>query len=713
MIKHKNKGHLHSKIVAVRNDRLGGRLGAILNVMRIAQDYNADFSFTWADHADVSPELQNPEHLFSTDFLNRHKEVLRPFGDLKTNLLTVETLNDPGGQSTFIKDLASQRDFRCSEAMKAVVLPWENKEQVSHRIVEVLDNITFSKTVTAAMEYVRDKMKGTSLIAYHLRRGDIIDPEAKPSNVLWPTKYLPRVFYEEHMAHALSADPDCRIVVFSDAQHELVAFSKLSERVIRADELLSTLTLTPLQRDFIELYTMSLCDSIIAPGASAFSAVAALLGNCPIKSVKDDLTAEQRKTALERLTMQMDLTPEVFAGDADLGQNFFELIEFHRALGTPHIALKILKKHFDRGFSYSYVYDLMAEQYFNVGELKGALELVEALRDRPILTNLGNAQSYAWIGLTAFAAGHFEGAAQMVKVANWLQPILPLTRVLSGLMSAHQKFSHNSYYPISRELFVAKPLTNLPKLLRLSDRLEQLRKQKVTPDVVEFIPFELEIRDWHVLQSTSLPAAFWNIPQQKKLIKFFQSAYRRKLDNPEIMSLHGQMYCQAGEDDVGEKLIEHAASEAPVNAFTQIRMARLRLKQGHHAEAQEFYHKAAELSNGQVCFRAEQGMVQLQLGEKPAAIKTFSSLAAIPHDMIEVLILTADVLRRNNKTIDVALSVAQRADWLAPGGLRTTQVLRKVLQQMGRHEEAEAIENRLITWGRKPGKFSSRVKRLV
>ena len=37
MIKHKNKGHQLSKIVAVRNDRLGGRLGAILNVMRIAQ----------------------------------------------------------------------------------------------------------------------------------------------------------------------------------------------------------------------------------------------------------------------------------------------------------------------------------------------------------------------------------------------------------------------------------------------------------------------------------------------------------------------------------------------------------------------------------------------------------------------------------------------------------------------------------------------------
>ena len=59
------------KVIAVRNDRLGGRLGALLNAKRIADDYGTGFGFTWSSHEGVSPELQHPEQLFSAEFLNR------------------------------------------------------------------------------------------------------------------------------------------------------------------------------------------------------------------------------------------------------------------------------------------------------------------------------------------------------------------------------------------------------------------------------------------------------------------------------------------------------------------------------------------------------------------------------------------------------------------------------------------------------------------
>ncbi len=84
----------------------------------------------------------------------------------------------------------------------------------------------------------------------------------------------------------------------------------------------------------------------------------------------------------------------------------------------------------------------------------------------------------------------------------------------------------------------------------------------------------------------------------------------------------------------------------------------------------------------------------------------------LPFDAIEIILLSADILRRSPKTIDLAYNLAARADGLAPGALRTTQLLRKILEKMGRTDEAEKLSLRLQGWNRKPGRFSSRIDRI-
>lgn len=704
-----------AKIVAVRNDRLGGRLGAMLNAIRVATDYDTSFSFTWADHADVSPELQKPQELFSERFIADHRETKRSYGDLQRDLKAIENFRDPLAKDQFSNIKISEIDYKISEAMTPVVMPWEDSSTVRAALATSLLHIQFSEAVAQAILKIEAEFSGSSLTAYHLRRGDIIDPNARPSNVLWPNKYVPSVFYEKHIKRTISRDQKSKILIFSDAEHELNAFCEISPNIVRADRFLSDLNLTQLQNDFMELYLMSRCKTIVAPGASAFSGVAALIGNCSIVNVREDLTNAERDDSLNELTERIFSSPERFAGDADLGQNFPELIQHHRKVGSPEVAFNIIKNHMTRGFNYSYIYDLLAEESFYLEDFETSRQILNLLKKRPIRTNLANAQTYAWSGLTAFSQGLFYEAARLHHIANWLQPLLPINRVLYGLVTAHLDPNSSNSYPLPKDLVVMRR-SGVPKFLDIHKviraQLDELRGRDCGEGVYEFIPFELDVRDWKEICSTSLPAAFWNIPNQRKIINFYKSTYRSKIENPPIKSLLGQLYLQAGFESEGTLFVETAASDDPSNHFALIRLARLRLLQDKFNESERLYELAADLSGGNIFFQSELALTKMKLGKKSEAIDILLNLEKCPHDVIEIILLSADILRRSPKTIDLAYNLAVRADGLAPGALRTTQLLRKVLEKMGKTDEAEQLSLRLQGWNRKPGRFSSRIDRI-
>ncbi|MFD1880627.1 hypothetical protein [Paracoccus pacificus] len=695
-------------IFASRNDRMGGRLGAILNAKRIADDYGIRFRFAWSDHDNVSPELRHPETLFSAGFLEQYREFERGYGDIQQNTVLVDNMSGTIDRDGFLQMVASGTDLRSNESMRAVALPWETWHEIGARVAATLDTVEFVPEVTEAMARIRDRLGNAELVAYHLRRGDIINPNSRASNVLWPSKYVPRVFYEEHIARMLR-ETSARIVIFSDSDHEVRAFSRLSDRVIPASDLVVDSGLTELQRDFLQMYAMSRCSQIIAPGASAFSSVAAILGNSRVVDITTDLTDAERESALNRLTTRLRETPDDFSSSADLGQNFPELIAFHERQGTPEVARDILRQHLDDGFALPYIYDLLAEEYFKANDADAAIGIVDLLRGRPILADLANSPAYVWAGFAALAANRPQVAARLAHVGHWLQPILPLSRILISELEAAGHISGNNHYPVAPEFVTYRPAV-IARFNQISTRLHpQPDGADNSQPQLNFIPFEIEVRDWARLQSTRLPAQFNNIANLKKIIGFFHSAFRRTLDQPQTRSFLGQLHIQAEEPDVGIPMIESALVDAPEDPFVQIRFARLEMQRDNPPKALAAYEKAADLSGSQICFRAEFGLELLKQEEKQKAAEIFTELAGIKHHMVELHILTADVLRRRVATRELALSVAAYADALVPGGLRTSQVYRKVLEQLDRQYEADYIRDRFLLWQRTPGRFTSRI----
>ena len=261
--------------VAFRNDRLGGRLNAILTAMRLAEAYGADFHIFWSLSEESSAELHCPEDLFSADFMARHFLPREEGRRMVENALDIGALPRQMTADDLRAGLAAGRDYLSTSATEQLLLPWETDADLAH-LPQIIGRIGFTPAVRDAMARIEGALAGQSFSSYHLRRGDIIDDSTLASHNLWSNKYIPRVIYEWHMKRMLQ-DGTGRIIVFSDAPAEAKAFASLSDRVSDFASLLGDLALTTLQRDFLELYTMSRSERIFAPPGSAFSRLAAVI----------------------------------------------------------------------------------------------------------------------------------------------------------------------------------------------------------------------------------------------------------------------------------------------------------------------------------------------------------------------------------------------------------------------------------------------------
>ncbi len=63
---------LAGTIVSHRNDRMGGRIIAMLNAMRIARDYDLPFRVGWTTGGRTSEEVRDPAMIFDAAWVGTH-----------------------------------------------------------------------------------------------------------------------------------------------------------------------------------------------------------------------------------------------------------------------------------------------------------------------------------------------------------------------------------------------------------------------------------------------------------------------------------------------------------------------------------------------------------------------------------------------------------------------------------------------------------------
>ncbi len=340
-------------LVTFRNDRLGGRVTALANTMRVAAATGAPFRLHWHAAEDHGHTFNDPADFFAPDFLARHLIDRDAFRALQPRLTRLEQLT-PGDAAQIRARLAAGDSLLIDRSLGLTLLPGEDGPTVRAALAALWRDFPFAPALLPRMAAIRARI-GDQATACHIRRGDILSVP-RTMNKPWPNKYIIDEIFESHIARAIAAGD--RPILFSDDPATLRRFEARFPALVAADHIVDTTGIGEGQRDLLELYAMSLCTRIVAPPASAFSGTAATLGGGDLIDVTADLPEPDLSrawdTALARLESDMDAA--VAASPATVGQTLVHLESRLRAQGDLPRARDLIGSAIATGAGISFLY---------------------------------------------------------------------------------------------------------------------------------------------------------------------------------------------------------------------------------------------------------------------------------------------------------------------------------------------------------------------
>lgn len=696
-------------IIAHRNDRMGGRIVALLNAMRLSQDLGLPFWVFWPTEGLTSPEMKVPGDIFHAEFMAAHFAPNDEMRRLYNALIGLGTVDPAMTRDAFLAEAARGRSFLSDRAMEPEVLPWEDEARVRARLPAVLRSIAFNPTVAATMERIDGLLAGTRPAAYHIRRGDIIR-SPKVTNRLWPTKYVPRIFYEVHLEGALAAG-DARIVIFSDEPREVASFTAMDPAVLSFDDLLGPTTLSVAQRDFLELYAMSRCGDIFGPAGSAFSSSAALIGNGTVTPVEHAIGAEGRDRALARLSDRVEYEPQLFHGHGDLGQNLPFILDWHREKGTEPVARGIMAKVLERGFDLAYIYPLLARSMFEAGDVDGCLRVRELAAQRPVYLEDVYAEVNCLAALSSLIRGDTRGAVRLLHAAQWFGPLDGMGQRASHLMYSMKLLDERTYFPFDPAL-----MRNRTEAFGEAGagfkRIEALARATQEGGGTLWYPFDLPVRDWQLIQGKKLSRAYSNHSKIARRIDLMERSYSKMADHPAVLGALGTLHRARGDAEGARRLLEQSLALAPDNPLYLKRLADWHFDRSNVKKGLSLLEQASAAAPESPAYRGE--LVARLLNEKLSsqAAALALDLAQEDHDFPELRLIAARALRTDRKQLDAAMAEVDKGLASVHGAASLLNMKAMIHTDRGDHAAAARVYAQLLDWGRPPEMVVPKIDRL-
>lgn len=268
-------------VVARRWDGLGGRLHALLNAWSIARALDLDFRFVWPRNAFAA--LRDPRELFDDGFLARFEIPEAACADRVV-------LPDPTASSL------SEARARCraagppcmvdvSECFDVSAFAGEPAGAAGERFRAGLGEIDWS---VAVRELLGSAPVSSEYSAVHARAGDIVDGAWR--QFVPVEKYVPTA-YVEHAVEALCGSGAGPVVVVSDNEAYVDDLKARFEHVRSPGDLVPGYAgLSAAQRALADVLVLSRARRIFGPRTSAFSRLAAHLGDVEALCIGDVTT---------------------------------------------------------------------------------------------------------------------------------------------------------------------------------------------------------------------------------------------------------------------------------------------------------------------------------------------------------------------------------------------------------------------------------------
>ncbi len=683
-------------LIAFRADRLGARLVSLMNAMRIAEDMDAGFACAWTDSTGVGHVFNDPSELFDSDFVDQH------FLDADTWRVHRRTCDALSGQLQQDADgvasaLSDGTDLIVGNAFGVICLGGETKAEITPNFRAQFDRIPFAAPVRNAMSALSDALSGHT--AYHIRRGDLTG-DLKAMNKAWPHKVVPNEFYERHMERALGTSGG--VILFSDNTEMIDHYRATFAGLKTLPDLIDIDALTEAQRDFLELYAMSRCATIIAPERSAFSSTAADLTGAVKQSVMDALTEADREAAYQALYRRLLERPESFPGEGEIGQCLAHVGDWLENAERWRDAADLFAKRVEGGLNISFVYPRTMTYLHRANDPAGVVRTATQMQSRSIVHVKDQAAAELLHGYGHWRLGDRAAATRHIANGFWHAPSIPAAKSVVPFLIVTGHLTPRNFLPASRlqlSLLTRRgPLKSL--FVDFPDLIDTAEGAKLP---VALGAMEPVLWDWApLMRSISITAEV-----RRGTIARFTEALTGAPDDPrhrsERESLLAIFSAFGGETDAGAARLEELMAE-----FAEAPMVHQRLSHAHwlarrFRKAALAADRAAGLRPNWLALRTWAGQTALRIREYDRAREHLEAAATVDAGLASVHALLAECCDRQGDP--KALSEAERAIDLAP--LEVEHVLRiaRLLEKADRPDEAIEHMMPVIAAQRAPAKL--------
>ncbi len=276
---------MSTRVVAVREDRLGARLCAIVNGLRIAEALRAPFHFLWPPDDEWGEEINDVDQVFAPAFIAMHRLPDQHLAEIRGLL---DGRPPPPGEV-----------YRCQaggDELYVVQTPFG--EYPLHRLpvagaaadlpTVFRDRLAFTDTIRRhADAQLATLAAAGQAVGLHIRRGDVLRARAD-----YEGRYAPLAFFDAYV-RSQPRDRPAAFLIFSDDR-------KAGEDLVRRlPGLPVTLIggglsrLSVLERAVCEFLVMTRMQALVGTH-SAFRETAALFGGGKAVDIRDALPAATR-----------------------------------------------------------------------------------------------------------------------------------------------------------------------------------------------------------------------------------------------------------------------------------------------------------------------------------------------------------------------------------------------------------------------------------
>ncbi|SHM63567.1 Tetratricopeptide repeat-containing protein [Roseovarius litoreus] len=643
--------------IGLRKDQLGARLLMMLNAIRLAEDYDTDFRINWFPRGAMAPKLDTPTDLFTPAFIDRH------FMDNDT----FEALTPaPTPIWVFLKDdrpdrlqahLASGGHVVLDEGFEIVEFAWEDGEDLRGRFRGFISRIGFNPVVEGHIAEIEKAMSrnGGRTIAYHIRRGDILN-EDPWKHKEWPAKIEPDELYSAH----LEKNKGAGALVFSDQPESIARFTKAHPQVGSIEDLVDLSGCKPVQRDFLELFAMSRASEIVAPPISAFSRAAARLSGQERKCFHEVMTVAERDLAYERVYDRFVKGPGEFITPSEAAHVFVKLARRLQEAGREQEAWTIGQAILDAGADNAFMPLFHAINGMYLSKWDEALRYIDIALSDPHQWQENYITGLAVRAHVLGALGRRKGARQSFLQAFWQKPMLPDITVIGTFMIKRGRLRPGATLPFDRDTLLVLPVRYLQtNIVVQQSRILRRRASDLSSIAIEWPWFAMDGKTDRLL----------NAPRELERMRDRLAAHHGGTPGAGPYSYCALLEARMGRLKEALEMNTKAVEAAPEDAMVRKRQAEILLMTGDHAAALSEAEICRAIAPDHAFWHFLTGLIHRAAGDAAQARTWFEAACAMDASTAELHAQLADLCREMGDE-EGAVAALDRAAEIAPNQQR-------------------------------------------